>query len=70
MTARAPEVRPATPDDVPALVAAYEWRFAPPGSRAPGWDAGAAATVLRELLEDDERFAAFVGADGDTVAGS
>lgn len=37
----------ATPDDADALVATYEWLFAPPGSRPPQWDPERAAERLR-----------------------
>jgi GNAT superfamily N-acetyltransferase len=37
-------IRPARRGD--ALVAAYEWLFAPPGAQPPAWDADAAAVRL------------------------
>jgi GNAT superfamily N-acetyltransferase len=65
----APRVRPATAADVPALVAAYAWLFAPPGAPVPGWSDDAAAAALGELLGDGQ-FRALVAADADgTLAG-
>ena len=54
--------------EVEALVDAYEWLFAPPGSVPAGWDAARAAATLRELLED-ERCAVFVAGAPGAVAG-
>lgn len=62
-------IRPATEDDVPALIAAYEWLFAPPGGPPPVWEPGEAAARLRRLLGEPGSFAAFVAADGARVAG-
>ena len=61
-------IRRASAADVDALVAGYEWLFAPPGSTPAGWDPAHAATTLRDLLED-ERFAAFVAGAPGEVAG-
>ncbi|HET8756157.1 MAG TPA: GNAT family N-acetyltransferase [Solirubrobacteraceae bacterium] len=47
-------IRPARADEVAALVAAYEWLFAPPGSRPPMWDPDAAARRLRALIAADD----------------
>jgi GNAT superfamily N-acetyltransferase len=44
------EVRPAREDDIPALIGAYEWLFAPPGSRPPSWDEQRAVVALREAI--------------------
>src|SRR5439155_22096315 len=44
------EVRAATAEDISSLIAAYEWLFAPPGSRPPGWDERRAAVVSREAI--------------------
>jgi GNAT superfamily N-acetyltransferase len=46
-------IRPAREDDVEAVIAAYEWLFAPPGIRPPGWDEAAAAQRLRRLIASD-----------------
>jgi GNAT superfamily N-acetyltransferase len=47
-------IRAARADEVAALVAAYEWLFAPPGSRPPMWDPDAAARRLRALIAADD----------------
>ena len=54
--------------DVEALVAAYDWLFAAPGSTPAGWDQGRAAATLHDLL-DDECFAVFVAGAPGEVAG-
>jgi GNAT superfamily N-acetyltransferase len=43
-------IRPARDDEVGALVGAYDWLFAPPGSQPPMWDPDAAAERLRALI--------------------
>jgi GNAT superfamily N-acetyltransferase len=60
-------VRAARPDDIPALVSAYEWLFAPPGSVPPAWDPGAAAKRLEEAINSDD--AEVFVADDDGIAG-
>jgi GNAT superfamily N-acetyltransferase len=55
-------VREATDADVDALVAAYDWLFAPPGGQPPMWDPAAAAGRLREAIAG-ERSAVFVTGD-------
>ena len=47
-------IRPAREDEVAALVAAYDWLFAPPGSQPPMWDPDAAARRLRALIAAGE----------------
>jgi GNAT superfamily N-acetyltransferase len=47
-------IRSATHDEVPALVGAYEWLFAPPGARPPMWDPDRAAGRLRALIASDD----------------
>jgi GNAT superfamily N-acetyltransferase len=54
MGIRVPEIRTARRDDVPALVAAYEWLFAPPGVRPPMWDPERAAERLGALIDTDD----------------
>jgi len=60
-------IRPAREDEVAALVAAYDWLFAPPGSQPPMWDPEAAAQRLRALIAatDGEVFVA--DEDGEIV---
>lgn len=47
-----PDIRAARHDDVPALVGAYEWLFAPPGIRPPMWHRERAAERLDALISD------------------
>ena len=43
-------IREARADDLAALVAAYDWLFAPPGSRPRDWDSELAAERLRRWI--------------------
>lgn len=43
-------VRAAEPDDVERLIVAYEWLFAPPGARPPGWNPRRATGALRRTV--------------------
>ena len=53
MSARA-GVRAAGEGDVEALLAAYEWLFAPPGSRPHTWDEQRAAAALRDAMDSED----------------
>ncbi len=46
------EVRPARRNEIEALLACYEWLFAPPGSRPAQWDRDRAALALTAAIED------------------
>jgi GNAT superfamily N-acetyltransferase len=53
--------------DLEALIRAYEWLFAPPGSRPRSWDDDRARARLADAI-DDERAAVLVAdADGAVV---
>jgi GNAT superfamily N-acetyltransferase len=58
------EIRAARPDEVDALVAAYDWLFAPPGSTPPMWDPAAAADRLRAAIEADSSEVFVADVDG------
>jgi GNAT superfamily N-acetyltransferase len=60
-------IRPARDDEVAALVAAYDWLFAPPGSRPPMWDPDAAARRLRALIAVDDGEVFVADHDGEVV---
>jgi GNAT superfamily N-acetyltransferase len=60
-------IREARPDDLPALVAAYDWLFAPPGARPPAWDPEHAAERLRALIESHHGCALVAEGDGAVV---
>ena len=61
-------IRPARDDEVAALVAAYDWLFAPPGSMPPQWDPDAAARRLRALVAADDG-EVLVADDGGEIVG-
>lgn len=61
-------IRTAGGDDLPAVVAAYEWLFAPPGTRPPAWDEALALQRLDQALADD-RSVVLVAVTGDLAGG-
>ncbi|HEU4908276.1 MAG TPA: GNAT family N-acetyltransferase, partial [Propionibacteriaceae bacterium] len=61
-------IREALPADVPELVAAYDWLFAPPGVRPPDWSPTVAADRLEAAMAD-HRSAVLVADDNHTVVG-
>jgi GNAT superfamily N-acetyltransferase len=62
------EVRPARASEAEELVGAYEWLFAPPGSRPPRWDPGRALERMRRAI-DSEAALVVVASDGGAVVG-
>jgi GNAT superfamily N-acetyltransferase len=54
--------------DLPAVVSAYEWLFASPGSRPPAWNEAYALQRLGQALTD-ERSTVFVATDVDVEEG-
>lgn len=61
-------IRPAQASDVDALVRAYEWLFAPPGSTPPAWDPERAAERLHAAISAPDAEVFVADADG-TIAG-
>jgi hypothetical protein len=61
-------IRHAHPADVPAIVAAYDWLFAPPGIRPSDWSPAIATDRLRAAIADD-RAAILVADDNHAVVG-
>jgi GNAT superfamily N-acetyltransferase len=61
-------VTAAGPADAEALVPAYDWLFAPPGSLPPLWDPERAAERLRRAAASDAAVV-LVATDGGGVAG-
>jgi GNAT superfamily N-acetyltransferase len=59
-------IRAATPADIPQLVAAYDWLFAPPGTKPAQWDPTAAADRLTRVIAGP-RTAVLVATDDDQV---
>jgi GNAT superfamily N-acetyltransferase len=62
------EVHPARAEQIDELVAAYDWLFAPPGSKPPMWDAAAATERLRAAIESDAAEVFIADPDG-AIAG-
>src|SRR5688572_24859048 len=48
------EIRAATHADIEGLISAYEWLFAPPGSRPYSWDERRAAVALRQAMDSHD----------------
>jgi GNAT superfamily N-acetyltransferase len=48
------EIRAATEADIEALISAYEWLFAPPGSTPATWEERRAAVALRQAMESHD----------------
>jgi GNAT superfamily N-acetyltransferase len=61
-------IRPAHHDEIDQLIAAYEWLFAPPGSRPPMWDEPAARERLAAAIDSDRAEVFVADVDG-RVAG-
>lgn len=61
-------IREALPADVPGILAAYDWLFAPPGVRPPDWSPDVAAQRLETAIADD-RSTVLVADDNKTVTG-
>jgi GNAT superfamily N-acetyltransferase len=59
-------VSTAAPGDAEELVAAYEWLFAPPGSRPPMWDPEAAVARLRRAATANDSIV-FIARDPELV---
>ena len=47
-------IRAAEPGDIPSLVTAYEWLFAPPGSTPATWDERRAKVALGQAIESHD----------------
>jgi GNAT superfamily N-acetyltransferase len=61
-------VRAALADDVPEVVAGYQWLFDPPGSKPQDWDPGVAAERLAAVIAASSS-TAFVAEDADRIIG-
>ena len=60
-------IRPAREDEVAALLAAYDWLFAPPGSQPRQWDPDAARQRLLALIASADGEVFVADADGVVV---
>jgi GNAT superfamily N-acetyltransferase len=61
------DVRAAEPGEEESLVAAYEWLFAPPGSRPAAWDERRAEVALREAIDSHDACVLVAGDAGAVV---
>jgi GNAT superfamily N-acetyltransferase len=61
-------IRTARTDEIDQVVAAYDWLFAPPGSKPPMWDPYAAAERLAGAIEHDAAEVFVADVDG-AIAG-
>ena len=62
------ELRAARPDEAEAVLAAYEWLFAPPGSQPPMWDPAKAAARLAAAAASESAEVLIADIDG-AIAG-
>ena len=60
-------IRSARPADMPAVAAAYEWLFVPPGQRPPHWDKANAVRALHQVSSSDRSDVLIADADGNPV---
>ena len=60
-------IRSPRPADMPAVAAAYEWLFVPPGRRPPHWDEANAVRALHEVPSSDGSDVLIADADGHPV---
>lgn len=56
-------IRAAQLDDLERLPDAYEWLFAPPGSRPADWDRDTAVERLRGVINNSQHSAIFIAID-------
>jgi GNAT superfamily N-acetyltransferase len=61
------EIRAATADDVPGVIAGYDWLFSPPGSKPPDWDPEVASDRLRDAIAADESEVLVASRDGEIL---
>lgn len=62
-------IRPARHAEADAVLAAYEWLFAPPGSRPALWDPVRARETLAWLIDADTATVLVAEADGGVLVG-
>ena len=62
------EIREARAGEERALLAGYEWLFAPPGAPPPAWDPDRAVDALAEAIAAEDS-AVFVAEEGEALAG-
>ena len=62
------KIRAASHADVEALISAYEWLFAPPGSTPALWDERRAAIALRQAMDSHDS-AVLIAVEDQAIAG-
>jgi GNAT superfamily N-acetyltransferase len=60
-------IREARAGEAAAVAAGYEWLFAPPGFRPPGWDAARACTRLERLFAAEDATMLVADVHGEVV---
>jgi GNAT superfamily N-acetyltransferase len=68
MTGYRAMIRHASPADAAAIVAAYDWLFAPPGVRPPDWSPAIAVDRVEATIADD-RATVLVAEDNQILVG-
>jgi GNAT superfamily N-acetyltransferase len=63
------EIRSARADEAEAIVALYEWLFAPPGSVPAAWDERRAAVALHQAIESHDAAVLVAEADDGALIG-
>ena len=63
------EIRAAGHDDIPELIAAYEWLFAAPGSTPDTWDERRAAVALGLAIDSHDAAVLVATDEGGAIAG-
>jgi len=63
------QVRFARPEEAPGLLHAFEWLFAPPGSRPPSWEPARARAVLAEVTAAEDSAVLVAEAPDGSLAG-
>lgn len=61
------DVRFANSGDVPALLAAYDWLFAPPASQPDGWDRQRAEATLADMFASEQAAVFVADAAGQVI---
>ena len=69
MAEPAPEIRGARADEADAVLACYEWLFAPPGSRPPTWRPEWARVALLDAIGSEHANVLVAVEGGGSIAG-
>jgi GNAT superfamily N-acetyltransferase len=69
MTEAPPEVRPARPDEVDAILGCYEWLFAAPGRRPASWSPEWARVALLDAIGSEDSAVLVAAAPDGPISG-